>query len=111
VEDDAAHVTILEGFMVPKPEILPIPKQAAELDRAGTVKGFKDRLDILALLMHVDIDWDNYKALVKKYSLNNYRDRLVEIMEAAGREFEELGIRNPRRVKQIKGRILAEFSS
>jgi hypothetical protein len=48
VEDDAAHVTILEGFMVPKPEILPIPKQAAELDRAGTVKGFKDRLDILA---------------------------------------------------------------
>jgi gamma-glutamylcysteine synthetase len=61
--------------------------------------------------MHVDIDWDNYKALVKKYSLNNYRDRLVEIMEAAGREFEELGIRNPRRVKQIKGMILAEFSS
>jgi len=42
---------------------------------------------------------------------HSYRDRLVEIVEAAGREFEELGIRNLRRIKQIKRRILAEFSS
>jgi len=111
VEEVAAHVTTLEGFRVPKPEILLILKQAAELERVGSVKGFKDRLDVLALLIHVDIDWDNYKALVKKYSLDSYRDRLVEIVEAAGREFEELGIRNPRRIKQIKRRILAEFSS
>jgi len=63
VEEVAAHVITLEGFRVPKPEILLILKQAAELERVGSVKGFKDRLDVLALLIHVDIDWDNYQGL------------------------------------------------
>ncbi len=111
VEEVAAHVTILEGFRVPRPEVLLILKQAVELGRAGTVKGFKDRLDILFLLIHAPIDWDGYRALVMKHSLDGYPDRLVEILETAEKEFVELGIASPRRIKLLREKILREISS
>ncbi len=111
VEEVAAHVTILEGFRVPRPEVLLILKQAVELGRAGTVKGFKDRLDILFLLIHAPIDWDGYRVLVMKHSLDGYPDRLVEILETAEKEFVELGIASPRRIKLLREKILREISS
>jgi hypothetical protein len=109
VEEAMVHVTILEGFKIPKPEILLILKQTAELERTGSVKGFKDRLDILALLIHAQIGWDNYKALTREYSLNSYQDRLRNIVETANREFKELGITNLRQIKQLKKKILASL--
>jgi hypothetical protein len=105
VEDVAANIRVLEGFKVPTPEVLLILKQAAEVERAGSVKGLKDRIDILALLIYSEIDFNTYLSLVKKYSLSSYRERLKNLVETADREFKELGITNPRQIKLLRKKI------
>jgi hypothetical protein len=105
VEDVAASIRVLEGFKVPTPEVLLILKQAAEVERAGSVKGLKDRIDILALLIYSEIDFNTYLSLVKKYSLSSYRERLKNLVETADREFKELGITNPRQIRLLRKKI------
>jgi hypothetical protein len=105
VEDVAANIRVLEGFKVPTPEVLLILKQAAEVERAGSVKGLKDRIDILALLIYSEIDFNTYLSLVKKYSLSSYRERLKNLVETADREFKELGITNPRQIRLLRKKI------
>jgi hypothetical protein len=105
VEDVAANIRVLEGFKVPTPEVLLILKQAAEVERAGSVKGLKDRIDILALLIYSEIDFNTYLSLVNKYSLSSYRERLKNLVETADREFKELGITNPRRIRLLRKKI------
>jgi hypothetical protein len=105
VEDVAANIRVLEGFKVPTPEVLLILKQAAEVERAGSVKGLKDRIDILALLIYSEIDFNTYLSLVKKYSLYSYRERLKNLVETADREFKELGITNPRQIRLLRKKI------
>jgi hypothetical protein len=107
VEDVAANIRVLEGFKVPTPEVLLILKQAAEVERAGSVKGLKDRIDILALLIYSEIDFNTYLSLVKKYSLYSYRERLKNLVETADREFKELGITNPRQIRQFRKKLLS----
>ncbi len=41
----------VEGDRIPKPEILLILKQQAEISRKHSIKGQKDRIDILSLLI------------------------------------------------------------
>jgi hypothetical protein len=105
VEDVAANIRVMEGFKVPTPEVLLILKQAAEVERAGSVKGLKDRIDILALLIYSEIDFNTYLSLVKKYSLSSYRERLKNLVETADREFKELGITNPRQIRLLRKKI------
>jgi hypothetical protein len=105
VEDVAASIRVLEGFKVPTPEVLLILKQAAEVERAGSVKGLKDRIDILALLIYSEIDFNTYLSLVNKYSLSSYRERLKNLVETADREFKELGITNPRQIRLLRKKI------
>jgi hypothetical protein len=105
VEDAAANIRVLEGFKVPTPEVLLILKQAAEVERAGSVKGLKDRIDILALLIYSEIDFNTYLSLVNKYSLSSYRERLKNLVETADREFKELGITNPRQIRLFRKKI------
>lgn len=81
--DNSAKV---EGFEVVKPEILLILKQAAELDRKDSVKGQKDRIDIVTLLCYSEVDFKKYNLLLKKYKILDYRKRLVEIIK----NFDEL---------------------
>jgi hypothetical protein len=107
VEDVAANIRVLEGFKVPTPEVLLILKQAAEVERAGSVKGLKDRIDILALLIYSEIDFNTYLSLVNKYSLSSYRERLKNLVETADREFKELGITNPRQIRQFRKKLLS----
>jgi len=87
------------------PKVLLILKQAAEVERAGSVKGLKDRIDILALLIYSEIDFNTYLSLVNKYSLSSYRERLKNLVETADREFKELGITNPRQIRLLRKKI------
>jgi hypothetical protein len=98
----------VEGFKVPKPEILLILKQQAEMSREDKVKGQKDRVDILSLLMK-GVDLDGYRKLLKKFAIENYFKHLKKLIAAADKEFEYLGITNPREKKKIKQKILSNF--
>lgn len=70
----------IEGFEVVLPEILLILKQGAEINRKDSIKGQKDKIDIMTILCYADIDFRRYIELLKKYNLQNYRQRLKEII-------------------------------
>ena len=88
-----------------KPEALLILKQQAELERKDSVKGQKDRVDILNILINSDIELKKYFVLVKKYKLKEYPGRLRKIVVESKKEFDYLGIKNPRKIKLIKKRL------
>lgn len=80
IEDLAGETAKIEGFEVVLPEILLILKQGAELDRKDSVKGQKDRIDIMTILCYAKIDFNKYRELLAKNNLEKYRPRLKEII-------------------------------
>src|SRR3989344_944923 len=70
-EEIKNYVSRVEGFNVASKEALLILKQGAELDRENSVKGEKDRIDIISLLLS-GIDFKKYKEILKKYHLGGY---------------------------------------
>jgi len=108
-EEILKNTVRIENFRIPKPEILLILKQQAELQRRNSVKGQKDRVDILCLAKSGKVNWKNYKRFLKKFKLEEYENELKEIISSARIEFEYLGIRNLREVKKIKEGILKEM--
>jgi len=76
------NTTLVEGFEVVQPEILLILKQGAELDRKDSVKGQKDRIDILTLLCYTKIDFSKYRHFIEQQKIVPYRQRLKEIIQS-----------------------------
>jgi len=109
IEEIQKNITSLEGFKIPKPEILLILKQYAELERRDSVKGQKDRVDILNLLINRSPNMKEYQKTVRKFGLSSYPKRLREIIRSARKEFEYLGIRDLRKVKLIKKKLEASL--
>lgn len=69
VEKIKKHVQQLKGMRVPSPEVLLILKQGAEIDRRGSMKGRKDLIDILTILIHSPFDVKKYRSLLRKEKL------------------------------------------
>jgi hypothetical protein len=99
------------GITIPKPEILLILKQQAEIQRKDSTKGQKDRVDILNLLIESTIDVRKYVLLVKEYGLREYVARLETIVKTSRNEYEYLGISNPRKIKLLKEKIMKTLAS
>ncbi len=74
------HTSHVEGFKVVKPEVLLILKQGAEFDRGKSVKGQKDRIDIMTLLLYGNPDLKSYHTLLRENKLGDYRQRLKSII-------------------------------
>src|SRR3989344_3048608 len=83
VEFIQKNVTVVEGFNVIIPEVLLILKQGAELNRGYSIKGQKDRIDIMTLLFYSDIDFKKYKEILKIYHLDylNELKRIIKIFK------------------------------
>ena len=99
-----------EGFRLPRPEVLLILKQSAELERKDSAKGQKDRVDIMNLLLNSGIDMASYDGLLKKYGLGNYMERLKRIVRESRKEFSYLGIADMRKIRLIRERLLNQLS-
>ena len=80
------HTNVIEGIKTISSECLLILKQAAELDRRESIKGKKDRIDIVTLLAYASFDYSSYQSLLKKYKKESYLDRLKEIITHFPRE-------------------------
>lgn len=104
VEDIKRHSTKIENFDVVKPEILLILKQSAEIDRAESEKGLKDRIDIMDILLNCDIDFNKYKEKLKEYRLTHYKNRLINIINTF-KDLKYLNL-NPREFKLKKIEML-----
>ena len=107
IEGIKQYSTKLEGLNVVKPEILLILKQGAELDRENSVKGEKDRIDIMALIFFTNIDFKLYLKLLKKYKLENYFIRLKKIITNF-KDYDYLNL-NPREFKLKKKEVLKKL--
>lgn len=100
------NITKINGFDVVKPEILLILKQGAELDRASSIKGQKDRIDIMTLLCYSNVDPKIYRRILEENHLIKYRQRLKQIIQAF-RDLKHLNI-NANDYAKIKKRLLKE---
>ena len=87
--------------------MLLILKQAAELDRESSVRGEKDRVDIMTLLLHADINLKLYYSFLRKYKLEHYLLKLKNIVaDFKDNDYLEL---NPRELKLKKIKILKKL--
>lgn len=76
-EDLAANSAMVEGIRVVAPEALLILKQGAEMDRRHSVKGKKDLIDIVTLLVYAPFDIGKYRKLLRKYRMENLEAELI----------------------------------
>ena len=109
LDDLQKKYTSIEGIKVVTLENLLILKQQAEFERKDSVKGQKDRTDIMNLLINTNIEMKKYFNLIKKYGLKYYPVRLKDIIKTAKKEFEYLGIKNPRKIKLIKKELIEKI--
>ena len=60
----------VEGFTLPIPEVLLLLKIGAFNSRKTSIKGRKDLIDILGLLLFSEVDKPKFNELAKKYSVD-----------------------------------------
>ncbi len=87
------HHTRIRGIKVISVEALLVLKQAAYLDRRGSIKGKKDEIDLLTLLLYASPDWARYLCLLKEYGKRAYAENLLQtVKEASARDLDYLGV-------------------
>jgi len=109
VEEIIKNTAKIEGIELVAPEVLLILKQGAELERKDSVKGSKDRIDIMTLLIFADIDFKKYRELLNEYKLIHFMGRIKEIIST----FKDIGYLdlNPRQFKLKKEEIISKIKS
>src|SRR3989338_5835698 len=107
MEEITADVTRVESFEVVSPEVLLILKQGAEKDRGESIKGQKDKIDILTLLCFTEIDFKKYYEMLERNDLLFFRQRLKEIVNSF-RDVEHLGM-NVKDYAKIKKELLCRI--
>ncbi|OGZ17584.1 MAG: hypothetical protein A2V72_02285 [Candidatus Nealsonbacteria bacterium RBG_13_37_56] len=107
-EEIKNYLNNLEGFFVPKPEILLILKQTAYLSRLASPKGNKDKIDIIGLL-NLDLDFKFYKNILKKYNLEDYLEELRILLKDTDQVLE-LNL-NKFKYSKLKKKILKQLNS
>lgn len=107
LEELKDQTTKIEGIQVVRPEALLILKQGAEKEREYSVKGQKDRIDIMALLVFSGINFRQYHQLLKKYRLEYFSDRLKSIVHHFT-DIKYLNL-NPRKFKLKKKELLKQI--
>lgn len=105
-EDLKGYTETIENIKLVKPEILLILKQGAETERKDSIKGHKDQIDIMSLLCFAEIDFSEYKSLLKKYKLDCL-DRLKIIINSF-KDIKYLDL-NPREFKLKKKEIVEKL--
>ncbi len=101
------YIKKVEGFKTISPEVLLVLKQGAYENRKNSVKGEKDRIDIISLLFFSDIDFKHYKAVLKKYSLNYYIEKLLNLVRGF-KDYNSLNL-TPREFKVKKKLVIDEL--
>ena len=87
------YVQNIEGIKVPIPEVLVFLKQGAEMARRGSIKGKKDLIDILVLLVYSNFSLEKYREIAARLSLKELESELVkEISLFNPKDLEYLGM-------------------
>lgn len=102
----------IERFKVLKAEPLMLLKLDAESKRSSTIKGFKDRCDILALITKLDLDINFLNYLFKKYNAFTLKKRLIKIVKNSSEEYKYALQKTiiPSKLKKLKKEIISKIS-
>lgn len=108
-EDLKEYAMKTQGFKVASPEALLVLKQGAYENREHSVKGEKDKIDIISLLLLTEIDFSKYKNILTKYRLEAYLKELKKIVA----EFKDYNTLNmtPGEFKKKKEATLAKIKA
>ena len=106
-EDIKKYTSQIEGFNVASQEALLVLKQGAEIDRENSIKGEKDRADIVSLMLFANPDYNAYLKILKEYSKEEYFHRLVKILKDF-REYNIVGL-YPKEFKSKKEKTLEQL--
>ncbi len=79
-EDLKNYTAVVKGLTTLIPEAFLILKQGAEVERRHSIKGRKDAIDILTLLMYAPLDIKKYKEILMKYHKKDYIAELIFII-------------------------------
>jgi hypothetical protein len=103
---------IIERFKVLKAEPLMLLKLDAEKERPNTIKGFKDRCDIIALVTRLDLDMKFLDDLFKKYNAFILKKRLIKIVKNSSEEYKYALQKeiSPSKLKKLKKEIISKIS-
>ncbi len=77
VEELSKEKVKIEGINTISCEALLILKQGAEIERRNTLKGQKDLIDILTLLLYTPFDFNKYFGLLKKNKKEEFAKELI----------------------------------
>lgn len=105
----ADETTVIDTFSLPTPEILLIMKQYTLGERKLSVKGEKDRLDILSLLSKVTFDFHKYQKYLRKFKQENLFIELEKLIRSTTK-VPELSI-NEHAWSRIKKKLIQQMSS
>lgn len=106
-EDIKDYALLIQGFKVACPEALVVLKQSAYDDRMNSVKGEKDKLDIISLLFFTEFDFKKYKMIIEKYKLGFYLGEIKKIVHNF-KDYNALNL-TPRELKLKKEKALARL--
>jgi len=70
----------IEGINTIGCEALLVLKQGAEIDRRDSVKGEKDAIDLLTILLYAPIDFKKYFSLLKKHQKEGFAKELMAVI-------------------------------
>ncbi|MEK7597753.1 MAG: hypothetical protein AAB441_03875 [Patescibacteria group bacterium] len=109
VEEIIKKITMVNGFILLDKEILLITKLKAYLDRGESVKGQKDLIDIISLILLEDFDFKYLLDIIKKYHLEKYWQVLEKLIQEI-KEVPELNLnqhifakKKKKLLEQVKG--------
>jgi len=105
----AAYTTHVEGIKTITPETLLVLKQGAEKNRHASIKGKKDAIDIISLLLYA-VDLGEYANILKKHNklqlLNELQRVLAEFnpkdCSYVGKNFKEFSDWKKKTLKEMR---------
>ncbi len=106
---DKISTTKIESFNVINAEELLILKQGAILDRGESEKGFKDKVDVLALLFNCDLDFNKYLNIIKENNKESLLNELISLIKNF-KEYKHF-YKNPREFKLNKEKLLKKLKT
>ena len=101
--------TLVNGFVLLEKEVLLITKLKAYQDRGASVKGQKDLIDIISLVLLEDFNFNYLSDLIKKHHLKKYWIVLEKLVHET-KEIPELSL-NQHAFSKKKKKLLEQVRS
>lgn len=107
VEEIKNYTDNIEGFKVVNSEMLVLLKQDAFENRKNSIKGEKDKIDIVSLVFFSDFNLKEYENIAKKYKIEKFIYELKNVISGFN-DYNSLSLK-PQELKRMKTKFMLEW--